>query len=624
MLRTLIESMAQVAMAEKVRSTIQKRDDKGVIRHGAEWLTLWSDPDSLKTDAEKRSEGEAKRARLEAERRLAAVARSISGNPALEVKFRATSAAESPSLPSLRGEIDSYALVARFHSAEMHAQLAPADPAERRLFDLCESVRCEAVGARLYPGVSENLVAHHLERLRASDLLNAHLASLVPLSEGLRMVLRDALLEKMEPSIPSAAFRMWDQWIRGRFEENLTSLCRAQKDQAAYGRLALVFVRGLLKELGSDEGRKRRFQPSARKAAGTDEESPDERVAIDRLREDPTGDIFEPGGNLFPENLPKAALGGEGVSAALPVYKVFTTTHDRVARAADLVDIAALRAARANLDERRAEFRRDLTRLVMRLQRRLLARQIRDWEFDLEEGLIDAARLDRVIVNPGFASAYKQERESEFRDSAVSILIDNSGSMRGKPIEIACLVSDLISAALERCSIACEILGFTTSAWKGGESFRDWVRCGRPPSPGRLNDLLHIIYKSADERVRRSRVNLCAMLEPSLLKENIDGEAILWAARRLLERPERRKVLIVISDGAPVDQATLEYNADTEILDRHLRKVIGEIEGTSGIELAAIGVKHDAGRYYRNSVQIDKIESLGASLVSVIDKLLSD
>lgn len=438
------------------------------------------------------------------------------------------------------------------------------------------------------------------------------------------MVLRDCLVEKPEPSIPSAAFRMWDQWIRARFAEDLKDLCRAQHDQAAYGRLALVFIRGLLKELGSDEGRKRRFRSGARKPAGSEEENPDDQVAVDRLREDPTGGIFEPGGQFFPENVPQNLLAAEQdrASAAPPAYKVFTTTHDRVAQATDLADVATLRATRANLDQRRAEFRRDLARLVMRLQRRLLARQIRDWEFDLEEGLIDAARLDRVIVNPGFASAYKQERESEFRDSAVFILIDNSGSMRGKPIEIACVVSDLISAALERCNIACEILGFTTSAWKGGESHRDWVRCGRPANPGRLNDLLHIIYKSAEERVRRSRVNLCAMLEPSLLKENIDGEAILWAARRLLALPEQRRVLIVISDGAPVDQATLENNADKEILDRHLREVIGEIEGSGSIELAAIGVKHDARRYYRNSVQIDKIENLGVSLVSVIDKLL--
>ena len=597
-------------MAEKVRSTIQKRDDKGVIRHGAEWLTLWSDPDSVKTDAEKRSDSDARRAKLDVERHLAAAARSIARDPALKVPR-----GESQSLPSLRGEIDSYALVQRFHSSEVHAQFAPADPAEHRLFDLCEHVRCESLGAELYRGVAENLVAHHIEQLEAADLMNAHLASLVPLSEALRMVLRDTLLARPEPSIPTAGFRMWDQWLRARFSGELDALRLAQHDQSAFAQHAIPFIRGLLNELGSGEGKKRRFTPTTKG---------NERVLVDRLREDPLGDIFEPGGGLFLDTKPKSLLPAAVPPEVPPPYAVFTTRHDRVARAADLVDVATLRAFRAALDERRADSRRDLGRLVMRLQRRLLARQIRDWSFDLEEGLIDASRLDRVIVNPGFASAYKQEKESEFRDSAVCLLIDNSGSMRGKPIEIACLASDLISAALERCKIACEILGFTTSGWKGGESFKDWVQAGRPPNPGRLNDLLHIVYKSADEPVRRSRINLCAMLETGLLKENIDGEAILWAARRLLARPEQRRILIVISDGAPVDQATLETNADREILDRHLRQVIAEVENSGAIELAAIGVKHDVGRYYSNCVQIDDIENLGISLVAVIDKLLSD
>jgi len=271
----------------------------------------------------------------------------------------------------------------------------------------------------------------------------------------------------------------------------------------------------------------------------------------------------------------------------------------------------------------RAEFRKDFARLVTRLQRKLLARQMRNWAFDLDEGLVDASRLDRVVVNPGFASAYKQEEEAEFRDTIVSILIDNSGSMRGKPIEIACIVSDMISAALERSGVSCEVLGFTTRGWKGGEGAKDWVRAGRPPNPGRLNDTLHIVYKSADQPVRHSRLALCAMLDTGLLKENIDGEALLWAARRLMQRREVRKVLIVISDGAPVDQATIEENADKAILDRHLREVIADIEASSPIELAAIGVKHDVRKYFRNSIEIDKVDQLGESLLEVIDVLLT-
>jgi cobaltochelatase CobT len=612
-------------LKEIVRSTIQKRDSKGVVRHGAEWLTLWSDPDSLKTDAEKRAEREAGRERIETESRLAAAARSISGNPDFQVQFRDRPAADMPALPALRGEVDSEALIHRFHFPQVHAGLAPADGDERRLFDICEHVRCEALGARLYPGVSENLVAHHIELLSASHLLNAHLASLVTLSEALRMVLRDALLERPEPSIPSAAFRMWDSWIRARFTGQLKGLCAAQRDQTEFGRQALVFIRALLKELGSAEGRKRRFDPKVRPGPSDEAvEDPKDGVNIQRLREDPGGDVFEPGGELFLEGRQaKLAVDANANAGVVPPYRVFTTAHDRVAHAEDLVDSATLHEARVQLERRRADFRRDLSRIVMRLQRRLLARQVRDWSFDLDEGLIDAARLDRVVVNPGFASAYKQERQTEFRDSAVFILIDNSGSMRGKPIEIACIASDLISAALERSGIACEILGFTTRGWKGGDSARDWVRAGRPPNPGRLNDLLHIIYKSAEEPVRRSRTNLCAMLQASLLKENVDGEAILWAARRLMARPEQRKVLIVVSDGAPVDQSTIEHNADKAILDRHLRQVIASIENSGDIELAAVGVKHGVRPYYRKSVEISNVETLGTSLVSVIDKVLS-
>lgn len=620
-------------MPETVRSTIQKRDDKGIIRHGAEWLALWSDPGSLKTEAEKRSDAAEYRARLQTEHRLAAAARSLSGNPELQVVFGggsgSASGADLGGLSAWRGEIDSYALIRRFHSPELHPQLAPAAPPAARLFDLCEQIRCEALGARRFPGVRENLVAHHLERLRRSDLLNAHLASLIPLAEGLRMVLRDALLGSPEPSIGSSGFWMWDRWIRARFPGELNAMRLTQGDQSAYAPHSFALIGRLLEELGTDEGKKRRFSPTGSQS-GTEADDGNDALAADRLKEDVAGDNFEPGGDLFPEGVHKplvATPDGEAAEAPRP-YSAFTTAHDRIVRSAELVELsplqnARLREARTSLETRRADFRRDFGRLVIRLQRKLLARQVRDWSFDLEEGLIDASRLDRVIVNPGFASAYKRERESEFRSSVVSILIDNSGSMRGKPIEIACLASDMLSAALERCGVACEILGFTTRGWKGGQSAKDWVRAGRPPDPGRLNDLLHIVYKSAGEPVRRSRAKVCAMLDEGILKENIDGEALLWASRRLLMRPESRKALIVISDGAPVDQATIEHNRDKAILDRHLRQVIAGIENSGGIELSAIGVNHPVGRYYRNSVQIDRVESLGASLVAMADRLLS-
>ncbi len=603
---------------DHVRSTIQKRDAKGVIRHGAEWLALWSDPESMKTGAEKQRESAGLLARLELEKRLSAAGRSVAADPDLSVSLDSALDAEfaSCNIPALRGQVDSAALRRRFHDPALHEKLAPHDDRARRLFDLCERVRCHACGIVLFPGVEANLVAQQTDRLERVNLLNAHLALLVPLAEGLNMVLRDFLTGAEEPSIASSALWMWDRWIRDHFPGFLHTLKAAQSDQAAFSRVAIPFIHALLDQVGSDEDLKRRLQPSGNPADDGDT-GPD-----DRLRENSQGSIQRPGIDIV-ELQPRELVFIRETEppAALP-YHAFTTVHDVIAFAADLFDAQRLRELRESLETRRADLRRDLARLTARLQRRLLARQNRDWAFDLEEGLLDASRLDRVIVNPGFASAYKQERESSFPDTVVAILIDNSGSMRGKPVEISCLAADLISAALDRCGVASEILGFTTRQWKGGQSARDWVRAGRPSEPGRVNDLLHIVYKSAAEPARRARTSLAAMLEPGLLKENIDGEALLWASRRLLMRPETRRILIVISDGAPVDQFTLEINSDKQILDRHLRQVIAGIQSSGAIELTAIGVKHDTDEYYPNSIRINQVENLGPGLIRMVDELL--
>lgn len=613
-----------------VRSTIQKRDAKGVIRHGGEWLALWSDPDSMKSGAELKREAGERGATLRLEQQLAAAARAVSANPDMQISFAGfgagafetlstAEAADAEALSALRGEIDSYALVRRYHDASVHRDMAPAQAASRKLFDMCEEVRCEALGARQFPGIGQNIVASHHRRLRQSDLLNAHLASLIPLAEGLRMVVRDSLLGAPDPSIASSGFWMWDRWLRARFGSHLIGLSASMADQAAYAALARGLIDGLAAELGPTHGKERRLQPTTGVSGDGQKDGKD----VAELLADEDG-VFEPGISVLDGGTREVSLlHGGAENAKTHPYSVFSTAHDLVLHATELADGATLRKERAILEQRRAEFRKDLARLVTQLQRRLLARQTRNWSFDLDDGLIDASRLDRIVVDPGFASAYKQEEGSEFRDTVVSILIDNSGSMRGKPIEIACVASDMISTALERCGISCEVLGFTTQAWKGGKSAKDWVRAGRPENPGRLNDTLHIVYKSADEPVRRTRLALCAMLDSALLKENIDGEALLWASRRLLMRHECRKVLIVISDGAPVDQTTLEENKDKALLDRHLRDVIAEIESSGSIELAAIGVKHDVHKYYANSAQIDKVDALGEALVRMIDKLVT-
>lgn len=615
---------------ETVRSTILKRDEKGRVRNGAEWLALWSDPDSMRSRAELSDKRTSERQQLDLAGQLSAAARSLSGREDIDVQIGDADGAgglraglnelHTANMPALRGRIDSAALFLRFHDAAIHASGPASSGGEARLFDLLELLRCEAMGARRLPGIGDNLVASHQARLARSDLLGAHLASLVPLEEAIRMVIGDALVGRNEPSIATSGFWMWHRWMHQRLGRQIEALKAQREDQAAYGQAARDFIAALYAALhGKGEGPVRR---DISNNAGGGPEDGDLEHGSGQTEDD----SFEPGPEALAADDDAAAiwpiLDLPSVATRLP-YRPYTTRHDQVARAEDLVPQQSMRQAQEALDKRRSANRRTMARLVTQLQRRLMAKQTRSWTFDLEDGLVDASRLDRVVVNPGFADAYKQEEESQFRDTCVTLLIDNSGSMRGKTIELACLSADLICAALENCSVSTEVLGFTTMGWKGGQSAQDWMRAGRPDNPGRLNDLLHVIYKSAEEPYRRARLNLCAMMSPDVLKENIDGEALTWAARRLLARPEQRRILMVISDGAPVDQATIEANADKEILDRHLREVIGEIERSGQIELTAIGVRHDVAKYYRSARRIDAIDDLGPALIGALDALLT-
>lgn len=616
---------------EAVRSTILKRDEKGQVRNGAEWLALWSDPDSMRSRAELSARRTSERHQLELAGQLSAAARSLAARDDIDVQIAEADTASGglrasldelhdANMPALRGRIDSAALFLRFHDAVRHAEQAPEKPGDQRLFNLLELLRCEATGARQLPGVGQNLIAAHHARLAKSDLLGAHLASLVPLDEAIRMVVGDALVGRSDPSIATSGFWMWARWMHQRIQPQLDALVAGVDDQSAYALAARHFIDALYAALhGRGEGPMRR-EISNRTGGGSEDGDLDQGQS--QTAED---DRFEPGPEALAadEDAPSIWPTLE-VSPAVtrPPYRAYTTRHDQTARAEDLVPQQAMRLAQEALDSRRGSSKRSMSRLVAQLQRRLMARQTRSWTFDLEEGLVDASRLDRVIVNPGFADAYKQEEESQFRDTCVTLLIDNSGSMRGKTIELACMAADLICAALENCAVSTEVLGFTTMGWKGGQSAQEWMRAGRPANPGRLNDLLHVIYKSADEPYRRARLNLYAMMSADILKENIDGEALVWAARRLMLRPEQRRILMVISDGAPVDQATIEANDEKDVLDRHLREVIGEIERSGQIELVAIGVRHDVDEYYRSARRIDAIDDLGPALIGALDALL--
>ena len=613
-------------MADDVRSTIQKRDEKGVVRHGGEWLAIWSDPNSLRSQADKREQSARLQATRSLEASLAATARSMAGRN-IDVCFgkdeQPTRNAihvprledDARNLETVRGICDASASFLAHHDPDLQHELAPKDPLEARLFLLLEQLRCEALEARMFPGVGRNLVALQHARLEAAQLMHAHLASLLPAAEALRMVCRDSFLGTTEPSIQTAGFRMWDRWLRERFQPQLDAMTTALADQRLFGVASVRFLADFLAELPkAGERHRRQINHPSDQLDGDDHE----RRESDDISDAP---LFEPG-ELEADVSAPSALVHLDADQPKATYSAFTTRHDRIVSSAELASSEELRVARIKLDEKMSGYRQEVLRLVGRLQRRILSLQARRWEFDLDEGLIDGSKLDRLVINPGFENLYKQEFDSPYRDTAVTLLVDNSGSMRGRQVETACVVVDLISAALERCSISTEILGFTTSAWKGGNAQKDWLRAGKPREPGRLNDLLHIIYKDASTPLRRARDSICAMLMPALLKENIDGEALEWAAGRLMQRPERRKILIVLSDGAPVDQSTLERNEDKTLLDRHLLETIGQIEALERIELCAIGIGHDVSKYYPVSQQVDRVEGLADAVVQLLDDLL--
>ena len=614
-------------MTEPIRSTIQKRDETGTIRHGGEWLAIWSDPNSLKTTHEKREEQAKAKALREIENNIAAVARSMSRCPDLDVQFgketpdiegRVTLPQLKPDLINLaavRGACDAKASFLRFHDPKIHQHQMPSQPDVARLFLILEQCRCAALATYEMPGIETNLVAAHYDQLQSASLLDAHLASLLPIAEAMRMVARDSFIGTADISLQTTGFRMWDQWLRARHQRHFDILKAHLTDQTIFARLSLTFLTDLLVDISAKPARPSRLKPSI-KENSKDVEA--ERCTSDEPTET---DSFDPGDTLFMDEADITAT-SHPIAPPRP-YHAFTTTYDKIEHASDLTPLKHLKEARQKLDEKQSAFRKDMATLVTRLQRRLMAQRLSRWDFDLDEGIIDAARLDRVVVNPEFEHVYKQEITSTFRDTCVTLLIDNSGSMRGKQIEIACSVADILSTALDHCGIKTEILGYTTRAWKGGKSAKDWVKAGRPEHPGRLNDLLHIIYKDANSTPRRARDAICAMLSPQVLKENIDGEALDWASKRLNARPEERKLLIVISDGAPVDQATIERNADKDLLDRHLRQLTAQIESHPHIELAAVGIKHDVSPYYKNAVRIDDSTHLGQAIIDLIDASLT-
>jgi cobaltochelatase CobT len=607
------------------------------------------------------------------QRALAATCRAIAHEPTLNVSFRAgearapgrpaersrpgtgRAAGEVPGLqlPSprrsmtgqdlarLRGEADSASLRLRHHDAKVHARLAPCGEIAEAIFGTLEQVRVEALGARRMLGVAANLASAHAARQRrtpgGSGQEQAELAA------ALELYAHESLLGFTLPAEQRAQLDNWRAWLESRTGQDWTELRAHLGQQEAFGlRVRELLARlGLAEDLGdqpeepdAEEGEpeedeqqlqedaqgegaaeaSERVPSEAEDSASADEAA--EARPSDQLEEAVTRGADDREGGEAPFETPQyLPPGGEALA-----YRVFTTRYDEVVDADELCSPIELARLRVQLDQQLHRFQGMIGRMANRLQRRLMAQQNRSWEFDLDEGLLDTARLTRVVVNPEQPLSYKLEKDAEFRDTVVTLLIDNSGSMRGRPIAVAAMCADILARTLERCGVKVEILGFTTRSWKGGQSREQWLREGKRPNPGRLNDLRHIVYKAADSPWRRARRNLGLMLREGLLKENIDGEAILWAHQRVLGRPEQRRILMVISDGAPVDDSTLSANPGN-YLEQHLRKVIEWIEQRSAVELLAIGIGHDVTRYYSRAVTISDPEQLGGAMLGELTAL---
>jgi cobaltochelatase CobT len=596
---------------------------------------------------------------------MGAAVRAIGGKRELEVTFSAdrpiltsdkARLANLPRLPTLRdiaiarGQGDAMAMRLASHDPETHRKRAPAEPEARAAYDALEQARVEALGCIRMPGMTGNIHEMLEDRLFRANMAEVHDKADAPLAEALGLMLRERVAGVAVPPSGNAVVELWRKEIEARAGTTLTTLFSRFEDQELFSRA----TRQLLRDLnlipdsdlddgesddseGNDDNDPERGQDDEKTPEQGEGESEDADADEDQTpgQSDDSGEVEGADMDFQDSDEEESSESGEDSPNPPPPganakdfqnvfnYKIFTQKFDEIVRAQDLCPPEELDQLRALLDKQLESLAGAVARLANKLQRRLMAQQNRSWEFDLEEGLLDTARLTRVVTDPLQALSFKVERDTDFRDTVVTLLLDNSGSMRGRPITIAAICGDILARTLERCGVKVEILGFTTRAWKGGKSREAWLEAGRPPNPGRVNDIRHIIYKAADEPWRHARRNLGLMMREGLLKENIDGEALQWAHKRLLGRTENRRILMVISDGAPVDDSTQSVNAGN-YLEAHLRQVIEEIETRSSVQLVAVGIGHDVTRYYRRAVTLLDAEELAGALTDELASLFDE
>jgi len=549
-------------------------------------------------------------------------------------------------LARLRGGADAAAVRLRFHDEKSHRKRMPSSQEAAAVFERAEQVRVECLGAQRMLGVAHNLDLLTQNRCKTKGLDEADPRDPALLPEAVGLLVRERLLGTPPPAEAMDLVNQWRAHIQEKAGSQMHQLEQVMHDQSAFADALseLLMKLDLMDEaegaldyddMPQDEDGDREESPEESQEAQGGEMQSDGSMSGETSDGEMDGDMEGAMSGMEEEAM--SSPGGEEPAGPTrwnnrfederagdpTAYRAYTTKFDEIVEAETLCEPEELNRLRAQLDQQLSHLQGVVARLANRLQRRLMAKQTRSWEFDLEEGLLDAGRLSRVVVDPVHPLSFKRESDTEFRDTVVSLLIDNSGSMRGRPISVAAMSADILARTLERCGVKVEILGFTTRAWKGGSSREQWVTDGKAKNPGRLNDLRHIVYKGADAPWRRARRNLGLMLREGLLKENIDGEALLWAHNRLLGRPEQRRILMVISDGAPVDDATLSANPGN-YLERHLRDVIEWIENRSTVELTAIGIGHDVTRYYQRAVTIVDAEELGGTMMAKLAELFDE
>jgi cobaltochelatase CobT len=602
-------------------------------------------------------------------RAVAQAMKAISGEPELTVSFSGDSPAltgnkarlpqvghapDADEIAVTRGVADAFSLRLANHDDALHARYRPAGKHARSVFEAVEQARVEAIGSNNLPGMKQNLSAMLDQRYKRRAALPPGEAKSeakgdsndAPLEDALALLVRERLTGDRPPETAAEMVDLWRPWIEDKAKRYLDDLEGAIDDQQRFARMSrdLIAALDMADELGDDPDESEENQEDQDQGEGESEDQAEsdqqEQVAASEDMQEGEGDSeesLEESGEIDSDQVPddmdaeEAPQGDKPWRPQLPFsnmaredfYTVYTNQFDEEVNADELCDHEELTRLRNYLDKQLSNMQGVVARLANRLQRRLMAQQNRSWDFDLEEGVLDAARLSRIVTDPFAPLSFKVETETKFRDTVVTLLLDNSGSMRGRPITVAATCADILARTLERCGVKVEILGFTTRAWKGGQSREKWLASGKPASPGRLNDLRHIVYKAADVPWRRARRSLGLMMREGLLKENIDGEALIWAHNRLLGRPEARRIMMVISDGAPVDDSTLSVNSGN-YLERHLRQVITEIETRSPVELIAIGIGHDVTRYYKRAVTIVDAEELGGAMTDKLAELFDE